>query len=550
MVTFKKLVVENMFSYGKAQVQFEPGLFLLEGNNLDRDSCSNMAGKSALWDSLSTIIWEDNSRGQVKDEVVNKSKKRSEGIVLVERDGVDIEVGYARGSDKRWWLKKNGVVEEYSWDNQKKKVIEAVGMSYSEFVLSSWFQQGIADSFLLRNDAERKELFIKWLGLGMFQELRDKVKGKRKEIEITLAEKMKIKELEEKVKQLGIAKEDLDRAFAVLSKWKNTLPVSVDEYRRKRAEALKQLKDWREAKRLEGIIASGRKTRDELAGQVKNLKERTLHLKDGKCWVCGSSVDTDTMLKEINDKLVELKDMLNNMESYLQTWERVYIRGKGINRERVVRDMVELRSRLGDVDEYRWAVQIKGRIEEQKRMNEMVTVVDSSEIDSLSWEIETAKKWEKGLGDDGVVSYILDKVLVVFNEMMRKYGEVLGIFVEFQIGKRGQLEIKVSDGYKTLTNVNWWSGSEKYSVALVIMLGLSEFLSYQGKGTNLLIMDEIFAPFDIIGREKILELLKWLKNSGKTVVVVTHHEDIKRQDIWNGVWVVDKKDGISNLRMM
>jgi DNA repair exonuclease SbcCD ATPase subunit len=194
-------------------------------------------------------------------------------------------------------------------------------------------------------------------------------------------------------------------------------------------------------------------------------------------------------------------------------------------------------------------VQIKGRVEEQKRMNEMVTVVDASEIDSLSWEIETAKKWEKGLGDDGVVSYILDKVLVVFNEMMRKYGEVLGIFVEFQIGKRGQLEIKVSDGYKTLTNVNWWSGSEKYSVALVIMLGLSEFLSYQGKGTNLLIMDEIFAPFDIVWREKIVEVLKWLKNSGKTVVVVTHHEDIKRQDIWNGVWVVDKKDGISNLRM-
>jgi DNA repair exonuclease SbcCD ATPase subunit len=550
VVRFKKLVVENMFSYGKAQVQFEPGLFLLEGNNLDRDSCSNMAGKSALWDSLSTIIWEDNSRGQVKDEVVNKNKKRSEGIVLVERDGVDIEVGYARGSEKKWWLKKNGVVEEYSWDNQKKKVIEAVGVTYSEFVLSSWFQQGIADSFLLRNDAERKELFIKWLGLGMFQELRDKVKGKRKEIEITLAEKMKIKELEEKVKQLGIAKEDLDRAFAVLSKWKNTLPVSVNEYRRKRAEALKQLKDWREAKRLEGIIVSGRKTRDELAGQVKNLKERTLHLKDGKCWVCGSSVDTDKMLKEINDKLAELKDMLNNMESYLQTWERVYIKGKGISRERVVRDMVELRSRLGDVDEYRWAVQIKGRVEEQKRMNEMVTVVDASEIDSLSWEIETAKKWEKGLGDDGVVSYILDKVLVVFNEMMRKYGEVLGIFVEFQIGKRGQLEIKVSDGYKTLTNVNWWSGSEKYSVALVIMLGLSEFLSYQGKGTNLLIMDEIFAPFDIVWREKIVEVLKWLKNSGKTVVVVTHHEDIKRQDIWNGVWVVDKKDGISTLRMI
>jgi DNA repair exonuclease SbcCD ATPase subunit len=142
---------------------------------------------------------------------------------------------------------------------------------------------------------------------------------------------------------------------------------------------------------------------------------------------------------------------------------------------------------------------------------------------------------------------MLDRALVVFNELMRKYGELLGIDVSFRIGNRGQLEVEVSDGFKSMGELNWWSGSERYAIMLVVMLGLSEFLSYQGKGTNLLVLDEVFAPFDRIWREKLVELLRWLQGGGKTVVVVTHHDDVKRAVDWDEVWIVEREDGVSRL---
>jgi DNA repair exonuclease SbcCD ATPase subunit len=132
---------------------------------------------------------------------------------------------------------------------------------------------------------------------------------------------------------------------------------------------------------------------------------------------------------------------------------------------------------------------------------------------------------------------------------MKKYGELLGIGVSFRIGNRGQLEVEVSDGFKSMSALNWWSGSERYAIMLVVMLGLSEFLGYQDKGTNLLVLDEVFAPFDRIWRERLVELLRWLKGEYRTVVVVTHHEDVKRAVDWDEVWVVEKRGGISELRV-
>jgi energy-coupling factor transporter ATP-binding protein EcfA2 len=72
---------------------------------------------------------------------------------------------------------------------------------------------------------------------------------------------------------------------------------------------------------------------------------------------------------------------------------------------------------------------------------------------------------------------------------------------------------------------------------------------YQGKGTNLLVLDEVFAPLDLVNRERVVELLQWLKGEDRTVVVVTHHEDVKRVVDWDEVWLVEKKDGVSCLRV-
>jgi len=550
MVRFLALKVRDLFSYGQADVQFKPGLVLLEGRNWDRDGSSNMVGKSALWDALATVLWEENSRGQVKDDVVNRLRKKGSGLVLFEREGVgQVEVEYVRGSERRWVARVNGKVEAYNWDVMRKRVAELVGMSYEEFVLTSWFQQGMMDSFLVKSDAERKELFIRWLGLDVFQRLRERVKERRKEVEVELRVRKDMRELMGRLKEMEVKEEELRWALGVLERWGNDLPISVEEYRKRRRYVLEQVQRWRDALKVEGLIRQLRSVRDELSGKVANVKEKMRYVRDGRGWVCGSEVDTERFVREAKEELERLSQLLKEVEGQLRELEVVYVRGKGIDRERLLKEVWDMRRRVGDVAEYRRALEVKARADEYRRQVERLGGVDFSVVEELEWEFETARKWERGLSDDGVVAYVLDRVLVVFNELMRRYGEVLGMDVRFRIGSRGQLEVEVSDGYKSMSKLNWWSGSERYLIMLVVMLGLSDFLMYQGKGTNLLVLDEVFAPFDRVNSGRVVELLQWLRGDDRTVVVVTHHEDVKRGiiDLCSEVWMVEKKEGVSKL---
>jgi DNA repair exonuclease SbcCD ATPase subunit len=477
-------------------------------------------------------------------------RKRGSGVVVFERGGLGrVEVEYVRGVEKRWVAKVNGKVEVYNWDVMRRRVAELVGMSYEEFVLTSWFQQGMMDSFLVKGDAERKELFVRWLGLDVFQRLREKVKERRKEVEVELKVKREMRELVNKLREMEVKGEELEWALGVLERWGNSLPLSVEEYRGRRRYVLEQVQRWRDALRVEGLIKQLRGMRDELSGKVGNIKERMRYLRDGRCWVCGSEVDTERFISEAKEELERLFQLLKEVEGQLKELEAVYVKGKGVDRERLLREVWCMRRRVGDVEEYRRALEVKARADEYRRQLERVGGVDFSVVEELEWELETAKKWERGLSDDGVVAYVLDRVLVVFNELMRRYGEVLGVDVRFRIGSRGQLEVEVSDGYKSMSRLNWWSGSERYLIMLVVMLGLSDFLMYQGKGTNLLVFDEVFAPFDRVNRERVVELLQWLRGEDRTVVVVTHHDDVRRAVDWDEVWVVERRDGVSELKV-
>jgi DNA repair exonuclease SbcCD ATPase subunit len=380
--------------------------------------------------------------------------------------------------------------------------------------------------------------------------MREKVKERKREVEAEVRAKKELLKVVERLKEVGVSEEEVERAREVLRKWKNTVPVVVEEYRRKRGYVLEQLKRWRDAVKVEGLIQELRKVRDELSSKVLNLSEKRKWLRDGRCWVCGSEVDTEKFLVEVDSEVESIKSVLKQVEGNLRVLEDVYVKGKGVDREGLLKEIAGIRKRVGDVEEYKRALEVVTKVEEQERQRKVVgDGVDVSVIGELEWELETSKRWEKGLSDDGVVAYILEKVLVVFNELLKKYGNVLGINVEFRIGKRGQLEVEVSDGWKSMSRLDWWSGSEKYLVMLVVMLGVSEFLNYMGKGTNLLVMDEVFAPFDKVNRERVVELLKWLQGGDKAVVVVTHHEDVKKEivDLCSEVWVVEKKDGVSRL---
>ena len=84
-------------------------------------------------------------------------------------------------------------------------------------------------------------------------------------------------------------------------------------------------------------------------------------------------------------------------------------------------------------------------------------------------------------------------------------------------------------------------------VGLIVSLGVWSWLNLRGKGTNILFLVEVFAPFDAEMRIRVAELLKDIAKD-RCVVVTTHHDDIKNSVAWDKIWVVTKQNGISNLR--
>ena len=65
---FKILQIENFLSYKNTKIEFKPGLYLVDGKNLDEGG-SNGAGKSGIWEALAWSLFGVTTRGLSSGEV-------------------------------------------------------------------------------------------------------------------------------------------------------------------------------------------------------------------------------------------------------------------------------------------------------------------------------------------------------------------------------------------------------------------------------------------------------------------------------------------------
>ena len=101
--------------------------------------------------------------------------------------------------------------------------------------------------------------------MDVFQRLRERVKERRKEVEVELRVWKDMRELMGRLKEMEVKEEELRWALGVLERWGNDLPISVEEYRKRRRYVLEQVQRWRDALKVEGLIRQLRSVRDELS---------------------------------------------------------------------------------------------------------------------------------------------------------------------------------------------------------------------------------------------------------------------------------------------
>lgn len=152
-------------------------------------------------------------------------------------------------------------------------------------------------------------------------------------------------------------------------------------------------------------------------------------------------------------------------------------------------------------------------------------------LQPIADEIDMIKFWQFNMGKNGFSTYLANKSIKIIegitNSFLRKFGVDISVLINgFKILRSGEVREKIdvfvlNDGI-TAEQFMSKSGGERGRVTLAGILGIQHLinLSTNGKGLNLLMLDEVFPGIDAMGQEKIIKVLE---NLGITIMLITQN---------------------------
>ena len=276
-------------------------------------------------------------------------------------------------------------------------------------------------------------------------------------------------------------------------------------------------------------------------------------------------------LKSVQGKLDEMDQLRAELVSIqsgsaLNDWRDTVKNKKQdvVNKEK---ELAQAESRLNSIDIDQNAVDlVKTNIADLKKEIDLIKFntfdhiknIELLEKDRNDFDIIIKQRKEKGkslqlLDEDwavyldlqaafspkGIRSYILETAI---EELEKEANLILGrlssnrLSIAFktkkEIKKSKQekltFEVLINDGQKTFPFTSY-SGGQKFRISFVLRVALSKLLLRRAHSKlEFLIIDEAVSPLDGRGVEQIIEVINELQNEFKTILVITHRNDVKQ----------------------
>jgi DNA repair protein SbcC/Rad50 len=148
-----------------------------------------------------------------------------------------------------------------------------------------------------------------------------------------------------------------------------------------------------------------------------------------------------------------------------------------------------------------------------------------NDLEDLKKEADILRWWnEKGFGAGGIKAFIFNAMLAQLNAGTRKYGERLGVSLEFSIDltKASKPFTTIcSLGNKLNKDYKDFSGGEEQRLDIVLIFAMYDLISIN-TNFNILIMDEVFEGLDEDGENAVFDLIRMKADEGKSVYVISH----------------------------
>lgn len=515
----------------------------------------NGKGKSTILSALVWAIYGKNLKGVSEvntwKQVRPKDYKGTRVQVYFQKDSHTYKIircqkyeevldDGAKGKDRLIFIKDGDVIDIKGKGKIQEAINREIGLSYTLFMNSIMFGQGIR-RLIQESNSDKKKIFeevfdLEFLNLAKGIALQDKNNLISQINEVEHESQMLKKELEAN-KEAYFDMRDREKSFKQkIREERKELKQDREKLTKLLIEKQKQIKDEVDAS-LQIKIKKQNKIILDLRGKIKDakslsnvplkkvIKELVIQLEAGhykRALRDAKSIykafsDLDKYDKEYQEALERLEELSSVNDKYRKLKSEC---------DDIASDIATVDEDLSKLKAEKLKVMSPKYKQKLREIRKNLRKVDEDfhnkevELENYNWLINDP------LGNNGIKAYLFDSSLEFLNKCLDKYSEVLGFRIEFNIdlGTARKEFVTLIERDGQIIDYDELSGGEKTLCNFSMALAMHEALT-ASKGVNIILFDEVFESLSSDNVELVTSLIRKY-SEGKTVFVITHLEGV------------------------
>jgi DNA repair exonuclease SbcCD ATPase subunit len=571
-INFKKISIKNFLSFGETPVilEFKKGLHIITGINRDKSDRQNGLGKSAMMESLYFAIFGTTIRDLKKDLIPNAYTNGVCEVVLefdivADNNTISYKLIRTLNPSKLFLYKEDVDITRDSIKNTESYLHEILHATPSIFENCVIMTLNNTIPFMAKSNADKKKFIENIFNLDVFSRMLSKLKeensDKKREYEIELT---KMEDSERSLNNLKIQKEtilsnkknkistyeqrkesNLKEKNKLLEDLTKTISINIEEIR----NDLKKIKREKENKDKQILKLNEQKFQlaSEITHQENSLKK--IGTSEDNCPVCLRSIqehDKETIeneIKKISENIDNQKILLKDIVEKIETGKKnkklfdlaIDRYNEKINTFLINEQNVKnINDRIKQLDS--WLEQLSEDINELKSeftetdpfIEKQTLILDElkTNVNKCRYMLNLMDTVKFIVSEEGVKSYIVKKVLLMFNDRIRHYLSQLDANCICTFNEYFEEEI-INEKNKPCSYFNF-SGAERKNIDFSCLFTFMDMRRIQGNVTyNISIYDELFdSCLDERGIELVTKIIKdRVERYDECVLVISHRKD-------------------------
>lgn len=570
MLTFTTMNVVGFCSIENLHIPLNPSCTILI-------KAPNGKGKSTILSALVWAIYGKNLKGvsevttwekvRPKDyqgvmvEVFFQKGEHIYKIIRCQKCNIVLEDG-AKGRDRLIFMKDNEVVNVKGKNKLQDAINAELGLSYTLFMNSIMFGQGIK-RLIQESNSDKKKIFeevfdLEFLNVAKGIAMQDKNNLLAQANEVEHQSALLKKELEAN-KEAYFDLREREKGFKEkIKSERRELRKDREDLTKQLIKKQKQLKDEVE-KSLRVKIKKHTDYVDVLKSKIKYnrivsgvslpdfVKKLKIQLDKGHYKRAKESVDiiykaiinSDKLQEEYENALGRLDELRTTNEKYKRLQKEC---------DDIASDIADIDEELEKLKQEKLKVMSPKYKEKLKEIRKTLRKVDEDyhnkelELENYNWLINDP------LGNNGIKAYLFDSSLDMLNRTLDKYSQVLGFRIEFNIdlgtARKEFFTLIERDGQ--IIDYDELSGGEKQLVNVAMAFAMNESLT-MSKGINLAFLDEVFESLSSDNVEVVTSLIRHTF-ADKTLFLITHLDSLPLSN--TKILQVEKVNGLSSYNLL